>query len=97
MARILSHPFRLAINGTIATVEQQSEAADTEQLAIVALTVLGERPLAPGFGISDPTYATVEPGEVVASAAVYGPAVTIRTIDIRDDGELTQLVDIAFE
>lgn len=95
--RLISHPFRLLPNGSVATVEEDSEAGDREGIAHIALTVLGERSFVPDFGITDPTFAGINPGEVTAAAAVYGPPVEIVSVDVSWASETEQLVDISFQ
>lgn len=97
MARILSHPFRLLPNGAVATVEQESDLADAEQIAVMALTVRGERPLVPGFGVTDPAYGGFDAGELVAGLAVYGPPRTIVATPIRWATDAEQVVDVIFD
>lgn len=94
MAPILSHPFRVLRNGPIATVEQDSDEGKAEQIAVLVLTHLGERPLAPGFGITDPAFAGVESSEVLAGIQEYGPVVNIVTVDVEwpDDHHADVLV-----
>lgn len=95
--KILSHPFRIAGNGSIATVEQDSEQADREQIAVLVLTRRGERPLAPGFGISDPTFDRVNGGEITAGIALYGPPVEITDVTTTTTGDDEQLVEVRFQ
>lgn len=97
MARILSHPFRLELNGTVATVEQDTATADAEQIAVLALTRLTERPLVPGFGITDPAYRGLDPAELRGGLAVYGPPVTVTGITARPLTELEELVEVSFD
>lgn len=96
MSRIISHPFRLGPNGSVVTVEQDSEQADIEQVAVLALTVIGERPLTPGFGITDPAFAGVIPAEIAAGVATFGPPVNVSDVTSSplSDG---QLVEVTFE
>jgi hypothetical protein len=97
---ILSHPFRLAGNGTIATIDQDTEQADAEQIAVLALTRIGERPLVPAFGISDPVFAGgIEVSELAAGLATYGPPVTIRNVTTRpvDEAGAELLVELEFD
>lgn len=96
MARILSFPFRFTTSGQIATVEQGSEQGNREQIAVLCLTVTGERPLAPGFGISDPMFGGVEPSEITAGVAAHGPDVQITDVRVTQDSPTTQRVDIDF-
>lgn len=97
IARILSHPFRLGPNGTAATVEQDSDAGDAEQIAALALTVRGERELVPAFGISDPALQGIIPEELAAGVGRFGPPVRIHSVTARPLDELTQVVEVRFD
>lgn len=94
---ILSHPFRLTPSGQVATVFQDTPEANAEQVAILALTKTGERPLVPAFGITDPAFRRVEPAELAAGVAAYGPPVTLRRVDVRPLNDSTTAVDVEFE
>lgn len=75
--RVLAHPLRLDGSGSFATVEQSS-VANAQQLAVcVASTVLGERELAPDFGVFDPVAVGVSRAEVTAAMALCAPDVTV--------------------
>lgn len=80
MARILSYPFRLSGAGVAATVEQNSDPGEVEQIAALLLTRLGERPLVPDFGIRDPAFAGVDTSEMVAALNRWGPPVRLTDI-----------------
>lgn len=83
MSGILSHPFRILPNGAAAAVEQASDEAHAEQLAVLALTRRGERDLAPGFGLTDPAFAGgFEPTELAAAVAAFGPPVELTAITV---------------
>lgn len=97
MARVLSHPFRLSLNGSAVTVEQDSDAADAELIAVLALTRRGERPLVPGFGLTDPAFGGFTPGELAAAVAVYGPTRTITDVTVAFDSDTEQRVEVAFQ
>lgn len=97
MARILSHPFRLARDGTVATVEQTDDQAHAEQLAVVIATRRGERPLAPTFGITDPAFGTVDAAELAASVATFGPPVTIAEVAVDYTTPGVAAITVAFE
>lgn len=97
MARILSHPFRLELNGQVAAVEQDTATADAEQIAVLALTRLGERPLVPAFGVTDPAYRGLDPAELRGGIAVFGPPVTVTGITTRPISELEELVEVTFD
>jgi hypothetical protein len=89
VAPILSYPFRLAPDGTVATVEQNSDQGNAEQIGVTLQTIQGERPLQPGFGIPDPVFAGVQPGVITAQTARYGPPVKIVAVELtaRSDTE----------
>lgn len=95
--RLLSFPFRLAPNGAVATVVQDTEAADREAIAALCLTVYGERPLQPGFGITDPTLLGIDPAEVAAGVGRYGPPVRIEAVEVVAVDDVRQLVQVTFE
>lgn len=97
MARILSHPFRLAANGAAATVDQDSAECNAEQIAVLVLTRPGERPLAPGFGVADPTFSALSPTELAAGVAEYGPPVVLRDVEARPVDDHTLALTITFD
>ena len=96
MARILRHPFGLAVNGNVATVDQDSDAADAQGVAVLVLTRRGERPLVPGYGIADPTFAGVDAGEVAAGVARYGPPVRIVNVTTTPAGPAAHRVTVTY-
>lgn len=69
-------------NGSLATVHQSEDKAHEEQLAMLILTKMGERPLHPSFGLTDPEFTGVEPTEVAAQVSQYGPPVNIEQVEI---------------
>lgn len=70
---LISFPFRLAPNGTIATVDQDTDDARIEAVAVLVLTRKGERTLAPDYGISDPAFEGIDLAEVTVGLIDYGP------------------------
>lgn len=81
----------------MATVEQDGESGVREQLAILALTVLGERPLTPGFGITDPAFAGFDAGEFAAQATRWQIPAGNLAIDVTPRTDTTQAVTIDFD
>lgn len=80
---LLSHPFRLQPDGSVATVEQGSAQYNIEQLAMFTMTIVGERRLVPAFGLRDPVFDQFEEGEVSTGIAIYGPPdIDIQSVDI---------------
>lgn len=96
MAAILSFPFRLNGNGTVATVEQGSDQANAEQLAVLLTTIQGERPLALGFGLPDPAFSGIAPGVISAQVAKWGPNVSLASITVVPASQLQSNVTIEF-
>lgn len=96
VAPILSHPFRLDAAGRVVTVDQGSDEANAEQLAVLLLTRPGSRPLAPSFGIPDPTFEGVDAGAITAAVGAFGPDVEIRDVTAQDGRPGEQHVLIEF-
>lgn len=91
MATILSFPFRLAVDGTVAVVAQGSDRADAEQIGVLLSTIQGERDLQPGFGIPDPAFNGIQPGVVAAQVAMWGPRVKVKTVSSQKAGNETDV------
>lgn len=94
MARILAYPFRVDAGGSAATVEQNSDVAEVEQVAVIILTRLGERALVPDFGITDPAFAGVNPSELVAAVARWGPPVRLTDVTAAPDPARPELTNV---
>lgn len=94
--RLLSYPFRLTANGSIATVEQRSSQAAAEQIAMIVLTEKGERVMLPAFGIIDPSFDKLDAGEVALEVSLYGPKVTITNVEAYYQDDSTLTVDLEF-
>jgi hypothetical protein len=77
---LLSHPFRLDTTGAVATVEDDSDDAIAEGVAVLVLTRRGERDLCPDFGCTDQRFEQVDVAEINAGLADYGPAVTVGSV-----------------
>lgn len=85
--RVLAHPLRLDGSGGFATVPQGS-AAHAQQLAVaVVSTLIGERDLAPDFGIFDPVAVGLSWAEVVAAMSICEPDLTVTDVAISQDGD----------
>lgn len=94
--RILSHPFRLTPSGSLATVEQNSTQGIAEQVAMLILTEQGERVMLPNFGITDPTFGSVDPTEISLQVALYGPSVSVASVDAYYLDDMTLTVNVEF-
>lgn len=95
MPRVLSYPFRLSTDGGLATVDQDSDQADTEEVAMVLLTVRGERALVPGFGIEDPAFGGLRAPEVIAAVTRWVPGVTVTDVAVSADSDTTQRASVS--
>jgi hypothetical protein len=74
---LISHPFRLAANGAVATVEDGTDEAAAEAVAVVALTIKGERDLVPDFGVTDPSFDVLSVAEVNGTLDDFAYAATV--------------------
>lgn len=97
MARILQYPFRFALDGALATIEQATDDANSQQIAVLCLTRTGERRLRPGFGLTDPTFTGFNASELAAKLELYGPPVELEQVRVTSETSDTQRVAIEFE
>lgn len=65
--RVLSHPMRLDNAGSMVTIDDGSDRHAAELAGVVIATITAERPLAPEYGLPDPTASGVS-ADVVAAA-----------------------------
>lgn len=96
IAQILTHPFALLLDGHVATVEATSDAGLAQQIAVLALTRPGERPLVPGFGMPDPAFQGFEGSALAAGVALWGPDVNLGEVGVVQADEFTQRVQVSF-
>lgn len=97
MTYLLAHPLRLA-GSHFAVVDSDGEAGLAQEIAVLATTRQGERPLVADYGITDPVGAGLDPAELNRGLALYGPAslvVTDITTTVVD--RATQAVVISFD
>ena len=93
---LISFPFTLSANGSVQTLDQDSDGYDQQQIGLAALTCQGERELAVGFGIPDPTWTGFSPGALSNVIRLYGPPVTLVSIDVVALDAQTQGVTVEF-
>lgn len=94
---LLSHPFRLEANGAVATVEDGTDEAYAEGIAVLAMTRKGERDLVPGFGVTDPAYTGLDLAELNVGLLDYGPPVTVVDADVTYPTATIERVELVFE
>lgn len=90
----MSYPFRIGGGGAVATVEQNSDDADAEQLAILILTRTGERGLVPEFGLRDPAFAGIDASELAGAVSRWGPPVRLTDIAAAPDAARPELTNV---
>lgn len=78
--QLIAFPFRLGPTGSLATVEQNSDADVDQQLAIAVLTAPGERDQAPTFGVADPAFSGFPLGALQRHVTDFGPRVAITEV-----------------
>lgn len=95
---MLAHPFRFLGNGRAATVVDDSDEADAQLIACLLLTRRGERPLAPEYGTTDPTFDVTgtNPGDIAASVAAWGPPVDVTDVADQPNGDGTTTTTISY-
>lgn len=94
---ILSYPFRLGLDGRMATVEQGSDQEAAEAIEIIIGSRIDERPMCWPFGIPDPTFAGLEPDDINSALQMWGPTgVTVTDIDTEIVDEYTEKSVVSF-
>lgn len=96
--RLMSHPLRLDADGQIVTIVDGSKQHAAELTTVVLSTGIGERSLAPEYGISDPTGVGEVSTEVLAGAVSRcEPELIVTGIEINPTDSGTNKVSIAVE
>lgn len=97
MVSVWSIPFRIGGDGSIATVEEGSDPAIEEAIAVAMLTRPGERITVPTFGATDPAFTGVEAGSLQRHLDDFGPNVVITSVTTRQQPPHTEAVTVAWE
>ena len=74
MTTTLAHPFRIDASGAAVTLEQGSARHAAETCGHIVSCEAGERPLAPLWGLIDPTGTRINPDEIRAVIGYAEPA-----------------------
>lgn len=93
---MFAFPFRLGPNGSPVTVDDSSDEGISQLIASVVLTRAGEHLLYPSYGIPDPVFDRVEPAQVSAVIAQYGPAVKLEDVRADFTDSATQKVQVIY-
>lgn len=71
--RLISFPFRLSTNGSVATIDPGTDEEVEEAIAVAIHTRPGERYMWEDFGIPDPAYVGIDAADVQVVLDAYGP------------------------
>lgn len=93
---LIAHPFRLEPNGSVATVEDGTEEAAAEGIAVIILTRKGERDLVPDFGLTDPTFDELSLAELNVALADFGPDVIVTDVALTYPNDRIERIELAF-
>jgi len=94
---VLSFPFRLDKQGHVATTERGSDAEVEEALAVLVMTVTGERLMTPEFGVPDPTFVGLTLSDVAAGVSDWGPSgISIVSVTSQPENETTARTTISW-
>lgn len=93
---LLAYPFRVSPAGPLETVEDGSDEAFAQELAVAVLTVPGERLLVPDFGTADPTFIGFERDALQLHVQLFGPPVSIDDVTVTAVGSTVQDVVVSF-
>jgi len=94
---LISYPFRLGVSGNVVVRADDSDNYYAEELAVLTLTVPGERPLVPEYGLEDPTFGDFLQEELTAKVDMFGPPVTIQGVNTRFPRDGVLEVTVAFD
>lgn len=90
-------PFQLGANGRVVTADDSSDEMVNSRLNCLMQTRPGERALAQGFGTPDPVNTALDPNQIAAAVAQFGPdGVEIVSADIRIPDDATQLITLGW-
>lgn len=96
--RLISFPFRLSTNGSVATIDPGSDEEVQEAIAVAVHTRPGERPLWDDFGIPDPAYVGIDAADVQVVLDDYGPeGIIVETANSEPIDELTTSVEFEWQ
>lgn len=94
---LLAHPFRAGPDGSIVTVEQDTDEDLAQELAITLLTRRGERPLVPDFGITDPAYRNLDLAELNVTLADFGPPIKAVLVEVAPVTDTVEQVTLTYQ
>ena len=92
--RVFADPIRLDGSGAFATVVQGSAQQAGQCAAAVCATIIGERTLAPHFGVTDPIGVGVNPDELAAAMSICEPDIDLLDVQIDTGPDNSQTVTV---
>ena len=98
MSATLAHPFRLDAAGSVAIVPQGGKRHALEIVRHIVACGIGERPLAPEWGIADPLADGVDEADIRGAIAKCEPDIVVSgvTLTPRDGTDLDTVIDAAW-
>lgn len=95
MSVTLRHPFRLDAAGSVGVIAQGSTQHALEAARHVVSCRVGERPLAPLWGLADPLADGVDEADIRTAIALCEPDVALSYVDLtgHPDGTLEITLD----
>ena len=102
MSGAIRFPFRLTLNGQVATAPYGSDMEVNDAIAATMLTNIGERPLTPSFGVTDPAGQPINDvditGDLQSALSTYGfEDVTIQDTTLTPEGNGLATVLVQWE
>lgn len=94
MTATLAHPFRVDASGAAVTLEQGSARHAAEACGHIVSCEAGERPLAPLWGLMDPTGTRVNADEIHAVIGYAEPALLVTRVEVTESNDNTVAVAI---
>ena len=89
--------MRLDSSGAVVTVDDYSPRAAAELAGHVVSCLLGERSLAPLYGMPEPVLGQIAEEQVAAAVAVCEPEVTVTSAGVADAGESRVRIQVDVE
>lgn len=87
MSVTLAHPFRLDAAGAANVVAQGTNRHAVEIACHVVSCRIGERPLAPEWGLADPLADGVDEPDILAAVDLCDPDITLTSVQLQSDGD----------
>jgi hypothetical protein len=94
--RLLAFPFRLSPSGHVVTHADGSDECYMAELADLMLTHPGERVMVPEYGVVDPTFGKFDIQELRIKVEMFGPPVSVDTLDTEWETSSKQRVRVGF-